>query len=258
MSDKESIVVVGSPETVEAMQKQATNKGVRLGGVKEWTAIRNTVKELDGIKLKEEFLIHLRILADHYLPMKLGEINRVDWHSKIRDVADARERAKKHLKGLRQALILGSSFAHESGLKQLLISEGLRERLSAVLSEVHQELDNPHPHVAIPKKGFSRTVTDYSKHALINTFEALWNLYSKHPRKGKNQLARLFFPFAGYRETGEKAATNDRNEEQAIRDLFRDARKRGGHLGPLTTVRRLTPEEMEALKTHFSKSKPTF
>jgi hypothetical protein len=257
VNSREPISILGSHETVDAMQRQATNKGITLGGIREWTVIRNIVKEADGIAFKEEFLIHLRILADHYLPMKLGEINRVGWHSAIKATADAKEDAKKQVRGLERALVL-KSVARDPDLNQLLISPQLRERLSAVLNEVRQELDNEHLHIVVPEKGFSRSITDHSKHALVNTFEALWKLYSECPRKGKNELASLFFAFAGYRATGTKASTNDRNEKQAVRDLFRDAREKGAHLGPLTTVRRLTPEEMGALKTHFSKSKPTF
>jgi len=254
------VFVIGDVNTTESFYRQAESIGIKRGSASNWKEISKRVDGLSEILHKEEFLIQLRLLADHFLLMRIGELDRTSVHTAMRDANDARTSSLASIANLKRHLGLrGNEKPADSGTyaryRHFLLTDEMRAALGRMLEDVEQVLCNPPVSLVPPDDGFPKKQIRFSQHGLVKTFEQLWALYSTKPIKNNRKaysIARMFFPYAGCRPDGHEQS----GEHSDTSDLFKQARLITKHLGPLTPVRRLSKDEIRELKRHYSALNP--
>lgn len=230
MNDLESIFpVIANDKDLQFFIECAEKHGIVRGGRGAWKLLRQSIVDSNQIpKIDiDEFTIHLRLLADQFLIFAQGERNLPDFIEQCRGVNDSRLDALKHAKDLRK-------LADRDSVKNIFADGGtaLKAALEEAISTIDEEISRHH----IPTS--SRNPVRRSNHALVQTFESIWNLYASKPVKGNRKayvIAEKFLECAGYAPRGETLP----DPKQA----FKEARIATEQLGPLTTVRRFTAEE---------------
>ncbi len=224
--------VIANDKDLQFFIEGAEKHGITRGDRVAWKILRQRVIDSNQIPRHDidEFTIHLRLLADHFLIFAQGERNLPDYISQCQGLNDSRLDALKHAKDLRK-------LADRDSVKNILADSGTA--LKAALEEAISTIDEEISRHNIPTS--SRHPVRRSNHALVQTFEAIWNLYASKPVKGNRKaysIAGNFFTCAGYLPRG-----GTTGELADVPGAFKKARIETEHLGPLTSVRRLTPEE---------------
>lgn len=228
--------VIANEKDLQFFVENAEKHGITRGNRAAWKLLRKHIIESKQIPEQDfdEFTIHLRLLADHFLIFAQGERNATGFISQYRKLNDERVDALKHAKELRKR-------ADWESIKNILTDGGtsLKAALKDTISTIEDEIRRQR----IPTS--SNTPTRRSEHALVQTFEVIWNLYARKPIKRNTKAYKIageFFRCAGYlpRE-GTSGELSD------VPGKFKQSRRVTEHLGPLTTVRRLTPDEKRVL-----------
>lgn len=236
----EPIIIAFSPELLERLVSKAKEHKILRGEGADWKRLRQLITKSGYIHSGDiqEFTIHLRVLADHYLAFATAENGRSDYASKAKDLRDTHEtaiRAGKTFRGcvVRSAVKTALEKPH-SKVKAYDVN-ALMDTIGGVIKALEAAKDA----VYIPKPSPNRV--KHAQHALVQTFKALWEHYTGKSIRGNRaaySVARQFFVCAGC--LPRKGGGGDFSD---IPQLFKQARMHTKHLGPLTPIRRLTPEE---------------
>lgn len=232
MTSLDPILPAFTPNQLQFFIEDGKKRGVVRGNNDAWKTLRKHIIESKQIPDRDinEFTIHLRILADHFLIFATGERSLPSFITQCLEVQESHRDTLKQIKALRKRIELGN-------LKNTLPDAGaaLISALDGAVSPINEAINR----IYIPAS--DRNPVRRSNHALVQTFEAIWNLYANKPIKGNKKafaVAREFFTCAGYIPRGGKSG-----ELAFVAGAFKAARQKTEHLGPLTAVRRMTTEE---------------
>lgn len=221
------------------VQRAKDEGGIEQGDKDSWISLHKHVVDSQQFAYSDidEFMTHLRILADHYLMRAWGERNLPKFVMGCKSIQESQKDTLEHAKELLKRL-------KWDRVKSALPDGGatLIAALDDAIGNLQNELQRPLP---VSKRNPVR----HGNHALVQTFEAIWNLYAIKNLAGNKSayaIAGWFFIWCGYLPRGTNSAVHS-----DIPQLFDKARIQTKNLGPLTTVRRMSVDEKRVFTDLF-------